>query len=97
MIFCQAYKLEIFLGYRKAFTPKMSGTPVLIIFCIFFSALQLVSCFTVPMRLLLLAASDEDATTQLIKLALDARGIPYNAIVVPTGIFLLHYDISVLI
>jgi hypothetical protein len=41
------------------------------------------------MRVLLLAASDEDATTQLIKLALEARGIPYNIITVPTGAFTL--------
>jgi hypothetical protein len=67
----------------------MKQTLVVLLFAVLFSVLHISQCFTVPMRLLLLAAADDDATNQLIKLALDARGIPYNSILVPTGNFFL--------
>lgn len=47
--------------------------------------LQASLCFDVGMKLLLLIPTDDTATGNLARLALDARGIPYDVVTLPTS------------
>ncbi len=60
------------------------------------SIIQISTCFTVPMRLLVLSPTDDAANLGVVQRALAARGIPYETILLPYGKF-IYFSLSSLL